>query len=199
MEAKQRDQRLNLDFDIAWANQFIIGQLLTVFPDATFIALFRDPYSWLQSMVGHLISRQIPPDVRNFLNWWFKPAQFPHTHHDQVLEPHGVYSIGAYLNAWNRHVQICTQVIPPERCLILRTHELEHAHQRIADFLKIPPESLDTESGHVNRSTWAGRLDSLVDATYLSEVINSTCNAGMARYFPEVSSIEDAYSLNCIQ
>jgi hypothetical protein len=31
-----RDQRLNLAYDIAWANQFLIGHLLTVFPDVRF-------------------------------------------------------------------------------------------------------------------------------------------------------------------
>ena len=146
-------------------------------------------------MVGHLINRQIPPDVRTFLNWWFKPAQYPHTRHDRALEAHGVYSIAAYVNAWNQHVKTCTRVIPPERRLILRTHELKQSHQRIAEFLQVPPESLDAQNGHVNQGTWTGRLDSLVDASYLSEVVNSIRDDSMARYFPEVSEIEDAYGL----
>ena len=48
--------------------------------------LVRDPYTWLQSIIGHLSSREIPPDVRSFLNWWFKPERHPHPRHDRALE-----------------------------------------------------------------------------------------------------------------
>ncbi len=199
---RQRDRRLNLEYDIAWANQFIIDHLLTVFGEANFIVLIRDPYTWLQSTVGHLVSRQIPPDVRPFLNWWFKPEQYPHTRHDRMLEAQGVYSITALVNAWNHHVQTCTQLIPPERCLVLKTHELNRSHRQIADFLQIPPKSLDTERGHLNQSTWTGRLDLLVNTNYLSEVVNSICADSMTRYFPNVFKAEDAYELwncNCVE
>ncbi len=192
---QQRDERLNLEYDIAWANQFIIGHLLTVFPDARFVVLIRDPYTCLRSMVGHLISRQIPPDVGSFLDWWFRPAEHPHTSHDRVLERRGVYSTAAFLTAWNRHITRCAQLIPPSRRLILRTHELQHSHQRIAEFLQIPPESFDVRNGHLNQSTWPGQIDSLVDPTYLGDVVWSVCGDTMVRYFPEVSGIEDAYRL----
>ncbi len=113
---RQRDRRLNLEYDIAWANQFIIDHLLTVFSEANFIVLIRDPYTWLQSTVGHLISRQLPADVPPFLNWWFKPKKYPHTRHERLLEAQGIYSITALVNAWNQHVKTCRQLIPPERC-----------------------------------------------------------------------------------
>lgn len=120
-----RGRRLELDYDVAWANQFLVGHLLDVFPDAKFIVLIRDSYSWLQSVVGHLISRRdVPHEVRTFLPWWFEPNSHPHTHHDYALQEQGLYSVAAYLSAWNQHVDTCTQVIPPDRRLILRTHKL---------------------------------------------------------------------------
>ena len=191
----ERDRRLNLEYDIAWANQFIIDHLLTTFHDVTFIVLIRDPYTWLQSIVGHLISRKIPTDVRSFLNWWFSPERYPHTRHDRRLEDQGVYSITAFLHAWQRHVQTCRQIVPPERRLTVRTHELNDSHQLIAEFLKIPLNSLNAQNRHLNRGTWTGRLDSLVDGAYLSEMVDSICYEHMARHFPEVSGIEDASRL----
>ena len=157
----RRDHRLNLEYDIAWANQFIVGHLLTVFPNVKFVVLVRDPYTWLQSIVGHLISREIPPDVRSFLDWWFKPECHPHTRDDRALETHGVYSIEAFLTAWNQHVDLCTRILPQERRLVLRTHELNQSYSAIAEFLQIPLESLHTQRGHLNRSTWSGRVESL--------------------------------------
>jgi hypothetical protein len=190
-----RDKRLNLEYDIAWANQFIIGHLLMVFPDARFIILVRDPYTWLQSICGHLVNRDIPPDVRAFLDWWFRPDLHPHTRHDRALQKLGVYSIAAYLNAWNRHVTACTQLIPPSRRLILRTHELGRNHQQLADFLQIPAEGLDIRNGHINRGTWSDRIDSLVERRYLIEMVSSICCDHMAYHFPDVAGIDDACKL----
>jgi hypothetical protein len=191
----ERDQRLNLEYDIAWANQFLIGHLLTVFPAAKFIILVRDPYTWLQSICGHLASREIPPDVRPFLNWWYRPDMYPHTQHDRALKGLGIDSIAAYLNAWNRHIIVCTESIPPGRRLILKTHELNRSHPQLAEFLQIPVASLDLRNGHVNRGTWTDRLDSLVDRRYLVEMVTSICGEQMARHFPGVASADDAYHL----
>ena len=45
----ERDARLDLEYDVAWANQFLIPHLLAVFPAAKFIVLMRDCYTWLQA------------------------------------------------------------------------------------------------------------------------------------------------------
>ena len=180
----QRDRRLNLDYDIAWANQFIINHLLVVFQHAKFIVLIRDAYTWLESIVGHLMSREIPVDVLEFLDWWFEPDLYPHTRHDRGLEEYGVFSVAAFLNAWNQHVNTCAGVIPTDRRLILRTHELDRSHQRLGEFLQIPIDSLDTGDGHRNRGTWSGRIESLVERAYLNEMIAATCGENMAPLFP---------------
>lgn len=191
----ERDRRLNLEYDIAWANQFIIGHLLAAFPEARFIVLIRDCYSWLESVVGHLISRQIPPDVRAFLDWWFQPQLHPHTRHDRALQERGLYSTAAFLSAWNRHVNNCSQSIPPQRRLILRTHELGRSHLRLADFLHIPVQGLDAGNGHLNRGTWSEGIECLLTPAFLNETVSSICGPNMSRHFPEVSSLDDARRL----
>lgn len=191
----ERDRRMNLEYDIAWANQFLINHLLAVFPDAKFIVLIRDCYTWLQSIVGHLVSREIPIDVRDILDWWFKPERYPHTRHDRTLKEHGLYSVGAFLNAWNRHINSCTELIPPDRRLILRTHELNQSHQRLAEFLQIPVEGLDARNGHINRGTASIRIQSMIEGEYLNEMVGSVCGETMAHYFPEVAGVDDIYRL----
>ena len=190
-----RDARLKLEYDIAWANQFIIDTLLSAFPQARFIVLIRDPYTWLQSICGHLISRRIPADVRAFLDWWFKPELYPHSDEDRVLQDRGLYSVAAFLQAWDRHIHGCTRQIPPEQLLVLRTHELVRSHERLAQFLQIPIDSLDRRQGNVNRGSWADRLESLIDRAYIEETVQSICRENMARYFPEVTTLESAGKL----
>ena len=59
----ERAETLDLDYDVAWANQFIVDHLLAVFPEAAFIVLIRDCHTWLQSIAGHLVGRDVPGDV----------------------------------------------------------------------------------------------------------------------------------------
>ena len=186
----ERDQRLSLDYDVAWANQFIISHLLAVFPDAKFVVLLRDPFTWLQSIIGHLLSRDVPADVISFLDWWFKPDRYPHSSQDSKLKNQKVYSIAAFLNAWNQHINICTEVIPSEKRLVLRTHELNKSHWKLGRFLQIPTESINVENGHLNRSIWSGQIDSLVGRDFLNEMVDTICGENMSRYFPEVTDID---------
>lgn len=191
----ERDARLNLEYDVSWANQFIIDHLLNVFPASKFIVLIRDCYSWLQSAVGHLISREMPSEILDFLPWWTKPERHPHSRHDRALAERGLYSVAAYLNVWNGHVDRCTRQVPPDQRLVIRTHELARSHRRLADFLQIPVDTLDTGSGHQNRSTWHERIESLVDPAYIDESVQAICADNMARYFPEIRSAHDVPAL----
>ena len=125
---RERDTRLNLEYDVSWVNQFVIGHLLHLFPSARFIVLVRDSYTWLQSAVGHLISREMPSEILDFLPWWIKPERYPHSRHDRALAQRGLYSIPAFLHAWNDHVDRCTGPIPEDRRLVIRTHELARSH-----------------------------------------------------------------------
>ena len=181
----RRDARLNLEYDISWANQFVVGHLVDVFPAATFIVLIRDCRSWLESIVGHLLSRDVPPDVLRFLRWWFQPERYPHSRHDRVLEARGLFSIPAYLHAWNRHINLCTQAIPTDRRLVLRTHELAASRRRLAAFLQVPEDSIDIGKAHLNRATGSNLMGQLIDRTYRDEMIHAICRDNMLRFFPE--------------
>jgi hypothetical protein len=189
----ERQRRLNLEFDIAWANQFIIEHLVDAFPQAGFIVLIRDCYAWLRSVLGHLITRDIPRDVRNFLPWWFTPERYPNSLHERRLRELGLYSVRAYLNAWNGHIERCLDLIPEDRRLILKTHELDRSHKLLAEFLNIPIESLDTTKGRLNQSPTLLSLDYLVQPAYLDEVVRAVCGKNMRRFFPEITRFVDAY------
>lgn len=167
----ERDRRLDLDYDIAWANQFIVGYLVEMLPDARFVLLVRDPHSWLQSVVGHMLVRQVPQDVKDFFDFWFKPDRYPKTTQDGDLP----YSIMALLTAWSNHIELCTTAIPTDRLLTIRTQDLGSSHQRLAEFLEIQPDSLDRARAHLNQGEWSGRFDSLVDPSYIARIIDAVC------------------------
>ena len=180
----ERDRTLNLDYDIAWANQFLAGHLVATFPEAKFVILIRDPLAWLQSMIGYLLSREIPPDVRSFLNWWFRPDLFPYTDQDGRLRARGLYPLESFLNVWNRHIESCTRLITEDRRLVLRTAALNGDLTRLAAFLGVPVDRLDLTKRHMNKGNWEGTLEQFVDPAYLSETVGEICGRNQQRWFP---------------
>ncbi|MBZ0268888.1 hypothetical protein K8I85_12080 [bacterium] len=190
-----RDARLGLEVDVAWANQFLVGHLLDIFPDARFVVLVRDPYTWLQSLLGHLLTREVPADVIEFLPFWFRPEEHPPTPHDRALTERGLFPLAAYLHAWSRHVAGCAGGIPAPRRLVLRTHELARSHERLAAFLQLAPGTLNAARGHRNRSTWTDGITSVVDRSYLEDTVADACGPGMTVHFPEVRCLDDSRHL----
>ena len=75
----------------------------------------------------------------------------------------------------------------------MKTHELDRSHEQLARFLQIPGDRLDVRNGHLNRSTWSGRIETLVDPKYLDEMVAAICADNMARYFPGVAGVKDAW------
>ena len=169
--------------------------MAAIFPNAKFIVLIRDCYTWLESITGHLVSRDVPDDVAGFLRWWFKPERYPHGPYDRGLAARGLFWVAAHLHAWNRHVDSCIESIPADRRLILRTHELAASHRRLADFLEIPLSSLHLAGGHRNRGARNEPFTSFVAPEYIDERVRSIGGANMARHFPGLRSRRDAEKL----
>lgn len=170
-----RDQRLGLEFDSSWVNFFIIEHLVETFPEARFVLLVRDCYSWVESVVNHALTREIPADVWEFMDWWFEPHKYPHRDEEQSLKEHGLFSIDCYLNAWNRHTVETTERVPPDRLLVVRTHEISRRLGDIARFLGIPVERLDEAESHLNKGTKASPLASLVDRGFTESRVARAC------------------------
>ena len=188
----ERDDRMRLDFDSSWANYFVMGRLVALFPDARFIQLVRDCYTWVESIVNHLGTRTIPRDVRQVMDWWFKPELYPHTKDDRALEEAGMHSLECYLTRWRNQAVRPSNEIASDRLLIVRTHELSHSFEPIARFLDIHPELIDGARSHWNKGTKVKPILTLVDKSYLEETIARVCQDAMGRFFPEVTCSEDA-------
>ncbi len=192
---RERDQRLGLEFDSSWVNFFIVGHLVRIFPDAKFVLLIRDCYTWVESVVNHMLTRTIPIDARKFMDWWFESDRYPHRPEEQLLKENGLFSLDSHLNCWKNHITTTLAKVPTERLLVLRTHEIRNALDDLATFLGVPSTRLDETRCHLNKGTKAKPLLSLVERTFLEERVAALCQEEMRQYFPEVRSIEDATAL----
>ncbi|MCY3913517.1 MAG: hypothetical protein OXG43_09745 [Chloroflexi bacterium] len=187
----ERDHRLRLEFDSSWANYFVMDRLATLFQDAKFIQLIRDCYTWVESVINHLIARTIPSDVQDFLDWWFEPSKFPYKRSDRGLEEIGVYSLDCFVTRWSIHAEGPAQVIPADRLMTIRTPEIPASAQRLADFLGVSVDLIDRTKSHRNKGNTIRPLLGLVDKAYLDDTVARICRDSMNRYFPEVRNSDD--------
>ena len=191
-----RDARLNLEFDSSWANYFIMDRLVALFPEAKFVQLVRDCYTWVESVVNHLLTRTIPPDVQEFMDWWFEPAKFTYKKEDRTLEGLGLYSLECYLTRWRNQVEGPSRVIPQARLLTIPTFQIPGSMEQLARFLGVRPDQLDPTESHLNKGARKRPLVTLVDRAFIDDTVASVCEAPMARYFPEVNGVQDAIGLH---
>lgn len=187
----ERDRRLQLEIDSSWANYFVMDRLSTLFPEARFIQLIRDCYTWLESIINHLIVRTIPEDVQSILDWWFEPSKYPYTESDHGLQEAGVYSLDCFVTRWSIHAEGPAKAIPPERLISIRTPEIRSSARRLADFLSVSIDQIDTTKSHRNVGEKVRPLLSLVEKDYLDDTVARICKDSMNKYFPEIQGVSD--------
>lgn len=69
-----------------------------------------------------------------------------------------------------------------DRRLTIRTQDLDYTHDRIAQFLGIPPESLDGKRARLNQGEWHGDLASFVESHYVEDRIAAVCAENVKLY-----------------
>jgi hypothetical protein len=191
---RRRDRRLRLELESSHPTAFFLETLLVEFPGAKFILTIRDCYSWLLSVCGQFLRL---PKTHDYAFWgkmrdaYYRPDLYPHAPEERVLAAHGLYSLDGYFAFWARHnTEVLTRV-PRERLLVVRTHEIRRDAERIAGFLGVPPESLDTSRAHLNRAQAAADMVWEIDPRFVQTKADLHCRDLMARFFPEVRSLEN--------
>jgi hypothetical protein len=183
----ERDARLRLEMDSSHLNSWLVEHLVAAFPKAKFVLLIRDPYSWLTSIVSRHGFRRASKDP---LRVEFFRVRFPpipaDPEQERALAGLGLPSLSSYLCYWGEHNRRMLAAVPPERLLVVRTHELGQSLPRVAELLGVPNETLSAESSHANRRRKdAGLLDS-VSRQYLASLVEQYGGDLVERFFPEL-------------
>lgn len=177
----------------------LLESLLDIFPESQFIFTIRDCYTWLDSIVNHDIGRlheQNPTPTRvlatRLMHIRYQFDTFPHPDEERILYEHGVYSLDGYLSHWASHNQKVLDLVPPERLLIVRTHEIQDSIQRLADFLTIDSHTLDHTQAHSHKKLYKNPLLTKIDHQYLESKFDRHCRGLMDRFFPEITFADAA-------
>jgi len=191
-QVRRLDRRKWLEFNSSWFNYFLLDLLLEEFPHAKFVLTIRDCYSWLDSTFNQLLGREHEEYQRQF-HRWYAESMSPGSHQegDRVLAEHGLWPLDGWLRLWSQHNARVLAMVPSDRLLIIRTQDIRHDIPRLAEFLGVPPETLDASRSHEYKAEKKFGLLSEIDEDYLEACVQARCKDLMERFFPEIQHLSD--------
>jgi hypothetical protein len=173
----RRDREGGLEMDSASFNHLYLDLLVEMFPQAKFICTIREPYTWMNSYCKMLLRyRQL------FAIQGVEPPQWM-TDYGRIL--FGTFTWDAFMSLDAFQSQLATLVdgfvrhwgeanrrifalLPRERSLVLRTHELSAQLDALAQFVGVRRETL-TAIHHRNVNPDHSNVLRRLDSTFFQE------------------------------
>ena len=183
----QRDLRLWLELEASHLLGYLLPEVLAAFPDARYILTIRDCYSWLDSYINQLVYRNPGTHWQRFSEWRYPMEQRRYAPEEERLKARGLCPLDLYLGLWKEHNEKVLGLVPAERLLILRTHEIPASSRQIADFLGVPAASLDMSCSHSYRAEGKLHLLRQIERDFLDAKFQQHCQELMNRFFPEMT------------
>ena len=130
------------------------------------------------------LARPCRPNWLRMRDFRFKHSRFKSAKEEQILAQHGLYTLDGYLSSWAEHNKEVLAKVPKSRLLMVRTHEISTEIKRIAEFVGVPPETLNREKSHSFKAKEPFNILSSIDKYFLEEKINIHCKSLMNEVLP---------------
>lgn len=183
---RERDDLGAMEVDAAHFNRHYIDISSEDYPEAKFICLIRDPFSWVSSLINYFVVPQrealhsaslpngMPFDVprgdmeakRRLVEEFSENAETP-------------------ISFWAEEYRRMLSLLPHDRSLILRTHEISSSLQKIADFVGIDYGLLRRDRTHLNKAPYTTDVLRQCDPDHLEALFNKHCGDLLDRFFPD--------------
>ena len=108
----------------------------------------------------------------------------------QLLD--GLPNLDNQLFQWRRYNEEAIAKVPAERLLVVRTDQITQRAFEIADFAGLPRRTVRLERTHAFQNPVTRQPIREIDRTFLEATVEEHCRPLMARFFPEIGSLEDA-------
>ncbi|RLD24901.1 MAG: hypothetical protein DRI70_07790 [Bacteroidetes bacterium] len=182
-----------LEMDPASFNHFYMSILVEEFPEAKFIFTIRDCYTWVNSfskMISrwrkhfHDVGYEMPGWMLDYGRILFGKFDWNWLSSYQTVQSNLPELVGIFVQCWAKYNRSVLELLPPERSLIIRTHELSQSLDRIAEFIGVPGNRLTTNH-HVNISPDGDDLLSNFNRGEFDELCSRYGSDIMERVFSE--------------
>ena len=188
---RARDRELALEVDASGVNLQIVALLTREFPGARFVLSIRDCYTWTNSRMND----DVPPWTSAAWSKWagfvYKSWPFAHAPEEQAVRQGGIRPLETYLLSWAARNQSVLDTVPPERLFVVRTDRIRQHAYEIADFAGLPRRYIRLHRTHEYSNPRKASLLRKIDRDYLERKVAQHCGPLMARFFPEIKSLDD--------
>jgi len=189
---RKRDRKLQLEMDSFNQLSVFVEELVEAFPRAIFLLTVREPRSWLRSIVNqHLnvdVSNRAPE--RRLRQLFFGPPGATYSSGEEELERLGLFPLDGYLSGWSAHYRRVMDAVPSQRLLVIRTKNLSGSVDRLAEFLSIAPDSINTERSHMHRCPRDHGVVGRLDSGLVEDKVASNCEAVMSRIVAVIDALD---------
>jgi transcriptional regulator with XRE-family HTH domain len=182
---QDRDAVGCLEMDTAHFNRHYVDILAQEYPEAKFVCLIRDCYSWVNSKLNYFI---IPE--REALQSQELPNGFPFDLPRGACEAKEelICNFDRYIDIpltfWAAEYRAMIARLPRERSLIVRTHDIANQVETMAHLVGVPPETLVKERSHLNKGQYRLNIFDRYDHNWLQQKFDTHCGELMSTYFP---------------
>jgi len=177
-----------LELDSAHFNRHYLDIIADAYPEAKFIFLIRDCFSWVNSFVNYFTE----PDkeaIQAGPEWNGLPFDLRKGDIEakrKLIENFDQY-IDAPLSFWAREnlkmLDKCRR-LPNDRFLIIRTNEINDKIEKMAGLVGVDPNTLIRERSHLNKASYHVNILKSLDPQFLEEKFGMHCSSLMNEFFP---------------
>jgi len=104
------------------------------------------------------------------------------------LVERGCQALATYFQLWTAHNGRVLRTVPPDRLMLVRTHEINERIPDIAAWVGIPQDNLRRDRSWLFQASRKHRVLATLDPGYVRATADEHCSGLMQQYFPEVSS-----------
>jgi len=159
---------------------------------AKVVLTIRNCYAWLDSIFNHELNRVTGLRLSSLRDLRYGRGRFVHAPEERLLSDHGLYTLDGYLSYWRWHIEHVIREMPRERLLVVRTRDLQTRIEEIAAFSGVPAATLSEDRSHEYKARRKHHVLERLDRHFLEAKVARHAGELMARFFPDVASLEDA-------
>lgn len=187
------DRKMALEVDSSQLNYYLVDILLKEFPDARFVLTIRDSYSWLDSIINHVLHHEkATPAWIRLRDLRYQSDIFTHAPAERLLKEKGLHTLDGYLSYWAKHNGDVVNQVPAERLLVVRTDQIRQRALEICDFAGLPHRAVDLDRTHAFQNPEKFNLVRQLDRDFLEQKMEQHCRPLLTRVFPEIKSFADS-------
>lgn len=180
---------LRAEMDCVTCHHLYVDVLQEKYPKAKFVVTYRDVRSWANSLLDLImLRRRTPLDQRIDRNWyrsygdWISEGTLSL---DPADDTDDTAVLPALMRSWATYMRVMPHALPAERTMWIKTSELTARVPDLAEFLRIPKDTIVMDKVHSNRTLASFDRFTRVDLDMVDSVYAEHCAAIMAEHFPE--------------